>query len=359
MSDGNVLTLENISHAYGKTQVLEGVNIAVAPGEFMCLLGPSGCGKTTTLRLVAGLEELQAGRILINGEPVADARNHVPPERRGVGLVFQEAALFPHLSVLGNVTFGLAGMGRAEAQLRAREVLDQVGMADYGDAYPHVLSGGQQKRVALARALAPKPKLMLFDEPFAGLDAQLRSQIRDETLHLMKDSGTTILLVTHDPEEAMYMADRIAIIHEGRIAQVGAPVELYRQPTSAFVTSFFSSVNRLEGVVKGNAISTPFGPIAAGDLRDGAAVEVLIRPEAIRISRVGDENAGTEEGYRGHVITTRALRRGNFIHLCLGDFEDTHHHFHSRVPSRFVLKEGENISVRLDPDQTFVFPVEG
>ncbi len=357
MSDGNVLTLENISHSYGRTRVLDGINLVVEPGEFMCLLGPSGCGKTTTLRLAAGLEELQAGRILINGEPVADARNFVPPERRGVGLVFQEAALFPHLTVLGNVTFGLAGMGRAEAQLRAREVLGQVGMDDYGDAYPHVLSGGQQKRVALARALAPRPRLMLFDEPFAGLDAQLRSQIREETLHLMKDSGTTTLIVTHDPEEAMYMADRIAVIHNGHIAQVGAPVELYRQPNSAFVTNFFSSVNRVNGVVQGNMVESPFGPIAAGDVKDGAQVEVLIRPEAILISRLGEKSATIDDGHRAHVITTRALRRGNFIHLCIGEYENAHLHFHSRVPSRFVLKDGEPISVKLDPAQTFVFPV--
>ncbi len=358
MSAGDVLTLENISHAYGKTQVLDGVSLSIAPGEFMCLLGPSGCGKTTTLRLAAGLEELQAGRILINGEPVADVRNHVPPERRGVGLVFQEAALFPHLSVLGNVTFGLAGMGRAEAQLRAREVLGQVGMVDYGDAYPHVLSGGQQKRVALARALAPRPKVMLFDEPFAGLDAQLRSQIREETLHLMKDSGTTTLIVTHDPEEAMYMADRIAVIHQGRIAQVGTPVELYRQPNSAFVTNFFSSVNRLNGVVEAGMVPSPFGAVAAHGIADGTQVVVLIRPEAILISRIGDKDDGNEEGHRAHIITTRALRRGNFIHLCLGEFEDKHLHFHSRVPSRFVLEEGEAIKVRLDPAQTYVFPTD-
>ncbi|MCH7487975.1 MAG: ABC transporter ATP-binding protein, partial [Proteobacteria bacterium] len=260
-------------------------------------------------------------------------------------------------SVLRNVTFGLAGMGRAEAQLRAREVLGQVGMVDYCDAFPHVLSGGQQKRVALARALAPRPKVMLFDEPFSGLDAQLRSQIREETLHLMKDSGTTTLIVTHDPEEAMYMADRIAVLHQGHIVQVGTPVELYRQPNSAFVTNFFSSVNRLNGVVEAGAVAGPFGAVAADGIADGTAVEVLIRPEAILISRIGDDNAGNEEGHSAHIITTRALRRGNFIHLCLGEFEDTHLHFHSRVPSRFVLEEGEAISVRLDPAQTFVFPV--
>ena len=363
MSDGNVLVLEKVSHAYGRVKVIHEVDLTIAPGELMCLLGPSGSGKTTILRLAAGLEELREGRILINGQPVADDTVHLPPERRGVGMVFQENALFPHLTALGNVAFGLSHLRATKKRERALAVLEQVGMADYAECYPHILSGGQQQRVALARALAQRPRLLLLDEPFSNLDSQLRSQIREETLHVLIDSGTTTLIVTHDPEEAMYMADRIAVLAQGRIAQVGPPGELYCQPVNAFVTKFFSSINRLEGVVEGNSVASPFGPIAAAGIPDGTAVEVLMRPEAIHVSPIcpagGEGGEGREDGTsQARIITTRMLRRASFIHLCIGDFAGNHLHFHSRVPGQYMPKDGETVNVRLDRSRTFVFPIK-
>ncbi|MEE8280451.1 MAG: ABC transporter ATP-binding protein, partial [Alphaproteobacteria bacterium] len=363
MSDGNVLVLEKVSHAYGRVKVIHEVDLTIAPGELMCLLGPSGSGKTTILRLAAGLEELREGRILINGQLVANDTVHLPPERRGVGMVFQENALFPHLTALGNVAFGLSHLRATKKRERALAVLEQVGMADYAECYPHILSGGQQQRVALARALAQRPRLLLLDEPFSRLDSQLRSQIREETLHVLIDSGTTTLIVTHDPEEAMYMADRIAVLAQGRIAQVGPPGELYCQPVNAFVTKFFSSINRLEGVVEGNSVASPFGPIAAAGIPDGTAVEVLMRPEAIHVNPIcpagGEGGEGREDGTsQARIITTRMLRRASFIHLCIGDFAGNHLHFHSRVPGQYMPKDGETVNVRLDRSRTFVFPIK-
>jgi iron(III) transport system ATP-binding protein len=353
----DVLVLERVSHAYGAVRVLDNVSLSAGPGEILCLLGPSGCGKTTALRLAAGLEELQSGRILLGGQVVAAPMFHVPPEERGVGMVFQDFALFPHLSVLDNVLFGIkAGSGAARLD-RAREVLDQVGMSGYAKVFPHTLSGGQQQRVALARALAPRPRLLLLDEPFSGLDSRLRSQVRDETLHIVKESGTTTLIVTHDPEEAMYMADQIAVMCQGRVEQTGEPVELYAKPANAFVAKFFSSTNSLEGTVHNKAVDTPFGLVAAPRLRDGIQAEVLMRPEALRITPANG-SAAPAGSTEAHILTVRMLRRASFLHLCLGDFGGGHLHFHCRVPGHNLMQAGDTVHVTLDRDQAFVFPVD-
>ena len=219
-----ILGLEGVGHSYdGVLEVVSGFSLGVGAGEIVCLLGPSGCGKSTVLRLAAGLETLQRGRIQLRGETVADGESGVgqPPERRNVGLVFQDFALFPHLTVARNVAFGLADLPEHQRGQRALEALAQVGMAAYAGSYPHALSGGQQQRVALARALAPRPSVMLLDEPFSGLDARLREQIRDDTLRVLKRSGAATLLVTHDPEEAMFMADRIYLMQAGKLIQSG------------------------------------------------------------------------------------------------------------------------------------------
>ncbi len=216
-----------VSHAFGDNKVLDNASLMIPAGEVVCLLGPSGSGKTTLLRLAAGLERLQQGAILIDDEIVANEERHVPPEHRGVGLMFQDYALFPHLSVLDNVTFGLLGQAKDRARRRAMEMLDQVSMTAHAQNHPNMLSGGQQQRVALARALAPEPKLLLLDEPFSGLDTNMRGQIREETLTVLKANGVATVMVTHDPEEAMFMADRIKILGEtGRILQSGRPHDI-------------------------------------------------------------------------------------------------------------------------------------
>jgi iron(III) transport system ATP-binding protein len=301
----DALTLEQVSHAYGAVEAVRDVSLALAPGELVCLLGPSGCGKTTVLRLSAGLEELQKGRVLIDGRVVADGRRQEPPEARNVGLMFQDYALFPHLSAAGNVEFGLRRLTGAERRARAAEALEKVGMGGQAEAFPHTLSGGQQQRVALARALAPEPHIMLLDEPFSGLDVRLRNQIRDDALHVLKSSGAATLMVTHDPEEAMFMADRIAVMRDGRILQVGPPADLYYAPADAFVAGFFGDINRLRGTAR--------------------------------------------------VMAARLLGRTSLVHLSVDGVDGEDLHLHARVPGRFLPEENEIMMICLDYSQTFVF----
>lgn len=349
------LHLQDVSHAFGARNAVEGVTLSVSPGELVCLLGPSGCGKTTLLRLAAGLEALQKGSVALDGRLLALPGREVPPEARGIGLVFQDYALFPHLDVSGNVGFGIGGLPAKERAARVAETLTQVGMLDYATAWPHELSGGQQQRVALARALAPKPRVVLMDEPFSGLDARLRETIRDDTLHVLKESGAATLMVTHDPEEAMFMADRIAVMRDGRVEQFGTPDRVYAEPASAFVARFFGQVNEWRCQLAHGKVATPFGAVDAAGHADGAHVRVLIRPEALKLSRIADGAA--EPACVAKVVAARLLGRSSWIHLCLGRTHQTdpHSHFHARVPGRFLPAEGEVVAVELDPRETFIF----
>jgi iron(III) transport system ATP-binding protein len=358
------LRLERISHWYGRLQAVSDVSLAVHPGELVCLLGPSGCGKTTVLRVAAGLESLQAGRVLLDGKSVADREGEVPPEDRSVGLVFQDYALFPHLSVRQNVMFGLRGLPKAERRRRAEATLQQVGMLELADAYPHMLSGGQQQRVAVARALAPQPRVMLLDEPFSGLDVTLRHQVRDETLHILKASRAATLMVTHDPEEAMFMADRVALMRDGQLEQIGSPPELYNTPASRFVASFFGDVNRIPAVVHGGSVDTPLGSLDARRFSEGTPVEVLVRPEALRLQPLGA--GATDAAASARVLTARLLGRSSMVHLSVPPArmnghvprESEHLHLHARIPGRFLPSEETHLAINLDQSQAFVFPVE-
>ncbi|WP_142850654.1 ABC transporter ATP-binding protein [Telmatospirillum sp. J64-1] len=356
VTEGEGLVLDDVGHSYGGRVVVDGVSLAVEPGELVCLLGPSGCGKTTTLRIAAGLERPETGRVMLNRRVVSQGQGgvHIPPEDRNVGFLFQDYALFPHLSVFDNVAFGLRHWPVAERRQRIHEVLVQVGMEAYASAYPHMLSGGQQQRIALARALAPGPRLMLLDEPFSGLDSRLRDQVRDQTLHVLKEAGVSTLMVTHDPEEAMFMADRIALMRDGRIVQLGRPVDLYCNPVEAFVANFFGEVNRITGKVRGGEVETPFGRLSAPGLGEGAEAEILIRPEALFLSPAeGDEGDGAAK-----VVASRLLGRSSLVHLCVGDAQGAHLHLHSRMPGRFLPAEDEIMKVRLDRGQCFVFPAQ-
>jgi len=350
------LRLQGVSHSFDSIRALADVSIAVVPGELVCLLGPSGCGKSTLLRVAAGLEPLQKGSIVLDGCAVAEPGYAVPPERRGVGLVFQDYALFPHLDVADNVAFGLAGMDSGARAARVRETLESVGMLDSLHAWPHTLSGGQQQRVALARALAPRPRVVLMDEPFSGLDARLRESIRDDTLHVLKRSGAATLMVTHDPEEAMFMADRIAVMREGSIEQDDVPLRVYGEPATAFVARFFGQLNEIATRIAGGNAPTPFGPVSAPGFADGAKVRVLVRPEGLRL------RADPDAACPAKVLAARLLGRSSWIHLCLGqaagEGAGDHGHFHARVPGRFLPADGDVLGVELDRAQVFVFPAD-
>lgn len=348
------LALERVSHRYKAKVAVDDVSLHIAAGEIVCLVGPSGCGKSTLLRLAAGLEKLQQGTVAIAGQTIADPSASLPPERRGIGLVFQDFALFPHLSVLDNVRFGLNRLPPATQRERALGALRQVGMEAYAAAYPDALSGGQQQRVALARAMAPQPAVLLLDEPFSGLDTRLRETIRDETLHVLKQSGAATLVVTHDPEEAMFLADRIALMRDGRMVQVGKPVELYTRPVCGFAASFFGEVNRLRGTVRQGRVETPVGSVPAARHAEGTAVDVLIRPEGLRLSM--DPAAGPDGSLPNlaRVEAARLLGRTSLVHLRVTDGQ-AGIHLHSRMPGQFLPQEDSHVSVTLDPQQAFVF----
>ena len=272
------LAFDDIHHAFGNgVAALRGVTLTAEPGEVLCLLGPSGSGKTTLLRIAAGIEAQTSGRVLMNDREIAGPSVFVPPERRSIGLVFQDFALFPHLSILDNVRFGLNALSRDEARREAMIALSRVGLERYADAHPHALSGGEQQRVALARAIAPRPAVLLMDEPFSGLDSRLKDSVRAETLDILRRSRATAIVVTHDAEEAMRMGDRIALLRDGRLKQVGKAEELYPRPADLFVAGFFSELNTFEARVGGGMVDTPVGRVGAVGFADGAPVTVAVR----------------------------------------------------------------------------------
>ena len=275
---------QSLYKSFENQPVVVDSSFQVMPGNILALLGPSGCGKTTTLRLIAGFEQADSGSIEIGGQLVANApRLHMPPEKRKAGMVFQDYAIFPHLSVAENVRFGLK-KGKAAAA-RVSDMLDFVGLGDSGDKMPHELSGGMQQRVALARALAPNPSVLLLDEPFSNLDAALRVEVRAEVKQLLKQSGTTAIFVTHDQEEALYLGDEVAVMHNGRIEQIAPPDVIFHQPATRFVAEFVGSTDFLDGEVQENGIATPLGLLRQETaLASGTAVSIMLRADDVTIT---------------------------------------------------------------------------
>jgi len=347
------LMLDRVHCHFGQHKAVTDVSLDIKAGEVVCLLGPSGCGKTTLLRIAAGLQKPSVGRVFV-GPDLVSAPNgtHWPPEKRNVGVAFQEPALFPHLTVLENVCFGINALPKSKQKSHALDLLSRLSIAACAEAYPHTLSGGQQQRVALARALAPSPQVILLDEPFSSLDARLRDQIRDDTLHVLKELNTATLLVTHDPEEAMFMADRIALMREGEIVQTGTPTDLYCSPADPFVVNFFGQVNKHSGVVRDGVVRTPFGQLDARKFSEGSTLRVLIRPEAVKVTPLTNQD---RNAHSSHILMSRLLGASSLLHVCAHDTNGQEAHLHARVPGVFLPEEGQPVSLSLDMSQVFLF----
>jgi iron(III) transport system ATP-binding protein len=310
--------------------------------------------------MIAGVERPDTGRIEAGGRILTDGQIDLAPEERGIGLMFQDFALFPHMSVGDNVAFGLTGP-RADRRDRVTELLARVEMSAFADAMPHHLSGGEQQRVALARALAPRPAIMLMDEPFSGLDNRLRDEVRDRTLELLKAERTAVLLVTHEPDEAMRMADEIALMRDGRIVQRGAPYNVYNTPVDRLSAAFFSDINVIEAEVQGALTETAFGQFLAPGVPDGTRVDIVIRPQHLRIDFDRDgrgPNPTPEDGTPARGIVERARYLG---HESLVDFRMDHDgsRLTAAVPSVFLPKPGTALWLMIRRDRCFVFPRSG
>lgn len=341
------LRLDAIRFSYGDRPTVADVSLVVRPGEVASLLGPSGCGKSTVLRLAAGLERPAAGQIRVGGRVVADAATglHQPPEARRVGLMFQDYALFPHLTVEDNITFGLRRPGAADRR-RARAALARVGLDGYATAYPHTLSGGQQQRCALLRALAPEPDVLLLDEPFSGLDVVLRAQVRQDTLAILREAGVATLVVTHDPEEAMAIADRLWLMQAGAIVQDGTAADLLLRPASAFVAGFFGPLNRFAGIVDRGEVATPLGRFAAHGLADGSAADVLIRAEGLMLA------APAAAAATARVLDAHLVGRSSHLSLAVGGVAQP---LQAVIADVLAPAPGSSVGLSTDRRHVFVF----
>jgi len=344
-----LLTLDNLACGYHQQAVVKDLSLELAAGEIACLLGPSGCGKTTTLRAIAGLEPVTGGSIHIQGRQVSSRSRQLPPEKRGLGMVFQEHALFPHLTVADNVAFGLRKQPREQQRLRVSECLDRVRLSGMEDRYPHELSGGQQQRVALARALAPRPALLLLDEPFASLDLDLRRALARELGDILRQENVTALLVTHDQEEAFALADRVGVMHQGQLEQWDTPYNIYHAPANRFVAEFAGYGSFLRGAVMDeNTVRTSLGELTGRSkttLTPGGNVDVLLRPEDV----IADESAQL-----ALPVTRRQFTGATILyHLRVGAAET----LLCQTDSHTNVVEGDALHVRLATKHLVAFTV--
>lgn len=340
------LVLQNISKSFGPVKAVINLTVTVRKGEFFSLLGPSGCGKTTILRLIAGLEKPDAGFITIGPEVVAGEGAWVAPEKRGVGIVFQDYALFPHMTVWQNVAFGLKKRGGTEMKERVRALLAMAGLTGLAGRYPHELSGGQRQRVALARSLANSPKIMLLDEPFSNLDSDLRSELRDETRRILKESGTTTILVTHDQEEAFALSDRIGILFQGVLEQAGASAEIYHSPKNRVVADFVGKADFIPGKLKDSYVVSGIGVFAYRGRESGGSEEVLlmVRPDHVHfVPEAGGDAVVTEAKFLGaSILYTLRLNNGLVIHAA--------------KPSAIPVGAGTTVRVTIDTNHVVLLP---
>lgn len=375
-----ILEFRHVTFGYGKKTLLKNISFVVKLGEVMSLLGPSGSGKTTILRLALGLEQPWQGEIFLNGQLVSSPDFIMPPETRGLGLVFQDIALFPHLNVFDNIGFGLRlkkHLSRQEKNEKTWHLLQQIGMVDKADRMPSQLSGGEQQRVALARALAPDSRLILMDEAFSDLDEMLRNEVRDWTLHFLEDRDISALLVTHSSEEAMLMSDVMAVLFDQELRQTGTPQELFRYPKDSYVAGIFGEINRFKGIVKNGKLTTVFGQIACSHIKNGKTAELVVRATGIGLQpyKAGFEKLDNNavdlllnrdlpklsdslivSNIMGEVMEVRFLGQEWLVHWqVMNNPQHYRQHIHSRVPANQIFKIGDLVIPILNPESLFIF----
>jgi iron(III) transport system ATP-binding protein len=360
----DALRVERLSKSFGPTRVLDGVSFSVEPGRFLVLLGPSGSGKTTLLRCLAGIERADGGSIRLGDRTLAEGRTHLPPDRRELAMVFQDYALWPHMTAAENVAYALKRRRPTKEQSAAKvaETLSRVGLGEHAERYPHQLSGGQQQRVALARALVAEPGLLLFDEPLSNLDADLRERLRVEIAALTRESGATVVYITHDQAEAFALADTVGVLEQGRLVQLAAPEDVYQRPASPFVARFTGLAGELTGRTDGAPhagrvlCTTPAGSLVAtamGAHGDGAPVQVLVRPAAVTLTHdPGDAGDGPAQSLAGTVTDTAYRGRGYDHVVELADGSRL-----TGVFDRRACPRGARVRVSLDPDGCFAYPL--
>lgn len=340
------LTFNDVVVRFGHKTILDNLNLSLTPGEIVCLLGESGSGKSTILRVAAGIQSLNSGTVRINNTVVSAQNYQIPPSERGVGLMFQDFALFPHLTIIENATFGLSGLDKTATLKRANAALERVGLAGRENDFPHMLSGGQQQRLALARTIAPRPGIIMLDEPFSGLDARMRETVRGETLAVLRETNATSLIVTHDPEEAMLLGDRVALLRKGKILQIDNADTIYQQPKDLPAARFLSSLTEISCTVASGEVATPLGIVKTPGRQDGTKVIVGIRP-------IGDVHFSQKApGILGRIVSKRSALG---VDICEVLVEGVERPVRVRQATDHGFKVGNDVFLRFNPEHVLVF----
>jgi len=343
--------INNLSHKINNKSILNNINLNLEKDKIACILGPSGCGKTTLLKLIAGLENVQTGEIYLNNDLVSTPNQHTKTEKRKIGFLFQDYALFPHLSVKENLKFAIQNKKSLIHDID--DIIEIIKLPNSLHKYPHELSGGEQQRVALARSIIAQPDLLLLDEPFSSLDLSLKEEIRDDTLHLLQKSNISVLIVTHDPFEAMFISNEIYIMaEEGKIVQSGSPQDLYNNPTNSYVAGFFGETNKFKGIVNNAQVETPIGIISAPKEMESKEVEIHVRPQAIKLS----QESTPVNGVKGTVMASRLMGEYSFVHLSVLNDKNEIVHVHSHMPPTFNPNQSSAVGIEVDSQQAFIFP---
>ena len=351
VKDKNI-EIENLSQTKDNKKILDNINLSIPINKVVCLVGPSGCGKTSLLRAISGLDNFSSGRISFDNKIISQPNYSDPTENRNIGLVFLESNLFPHLNVFKNVSFGSKKKKYKDIQKETFEILKKIGLPHYANVYPHQLSGGQKQLVAIARSLLTKPKLIMMDEPFANLDERLKNKIRDITLHLLQKTFTTALIITHDPDDAMFMGDFIAIMNNGKILQFDTPENIYNNPSSSFVARFFGETLSIKSKVNNKKAKTIFGPINITNSKNGKEIEIVFRSEAFNITKNKSKNRTKK--IKSRIIAVRYISDNSYLHLDIlnNSFKK---HIHIKVPGKFIPPKNKICYINIGKKNFFVF----